>query len=63
MKVCWILDRQKTIQNDLHFGLIFLTYWLNSKLKNLSSLFKIYKINPKCIKKELFLNDQLTKSK
>jgi len=47
MKVSWTLNKQKTTQNDLHFGLIFLTCWLvdsNGKLESLPNLLRVYRV-------------------
>ena len=41
MKVCWTLNRQKTTQNDLHFGLILLTYWFVNSVIN-SRVYRVY---------------------
>ena len=54
MKVCWTLNRQTIIKKDLHFGLIFLPCWLDSKLKSLSSLLRVYKVYLESTKKRIY---------
>lgn len=42
---------EKTTQNNMFFGLIFLTYWLDGKFENLLNLYKIYTIYSEPTKK------------
>ena len=52
MKIYWTPIRQKVIQNNLYFDIIYLTCWLDDKLENLSSLLEIYRIFHKSTKKK-----------
>ena len=66
MKVCWTLNKQKTIKKWLIFWHNFfnlLTCWLNGKFKSLPSLLRVYRIYPDPIKKKSLLKNQLVKNK
>lgn len=46
----------KIIENDLCFGLIFLTYWFDGKLESITCLYYVYQVYPEFTKNSKLIN-------